>query len=83
MENAQSPRNHARKMISSNEGDLIPSGSTVPGGHYVKTYTFTMGNFKTADLTIVAFVDKVGSTAILHEILNAQQATFGTIKNWD
>lgn len=76
--------NHVlRKMISSNGGDLIPSGSIVPGGHYVKTYTFTMGNYKTADLSIVAFIDKDGSTATSHEVMNAQKATFGNVKNWD
>ncbi len=72
-----------RKMISNNAGDLIPAASTVPGGHYVKTYTFNIGSLKTDNLTIVAFIDKSGNTSTTHEVLNAQQAIFGSVKNWD
>lgn len=72
-----------RKIITANLGDAIPTAVTTSGGEYVKTFTVNIGAYKAADLSVVAFINQVGSSSTTHEVLNAQMVKLGNTQNWD
>jgi hypothetical protein len=72
-----------RKVLTADTGDAIPEAVSTQGGEYVKTFTVNVSAYKTADLSVIAFINKKGSTSTGHEILNAQSVKLGSNKNWD
>lgn len=72
-----------RKVLSSNMGDAIPDAVSTQGGEYVKIYTVNISAYKAADLSVVAFINKTGTTSATHEILNAQRVKMGSNQDWD
>jgi hypothetical protein len=72
-----------RKIISANMGDAIPDAVPASGGEYVKTFTVNISGYKASDLHAVSFINKVGTSASTHEILNAQKVKLGSTQNWD
>ncbi|MEP7265863.1 MAG: Omp28-related outer membrane protein [Bacteroidota bacterium] len=72
-----------RKLITATLGDLIPSAVTSASGEYVKTFTVNISAYKAADLSVVAFINKEGTTSTTHEVLNAQIVKLGNTQNWD
>ena len=72
-----------RKVVSASMGDAIPADKIVKGGEYIKTYTTSISGFKLADLQIVAFINKTGTSAIDQPIINVQKVTVGNTKDWD
>jgi len=72
-----------RKMLSVNLGDAISEAVYVQGGEYVKIYTVNISAYKVADLSVVAFINKTGTTASAHEIMNAQKVKLGSNQDWD
>jgi hypothetical protein len=72
-----------RKMLSATLGDAIPDAVPTTGGEYVKTFTVDISAYKAADLSVVAFINKVGTSSSTHEILNAQKVKLGSTQNWD
>ncbi len=76
--------NHVlRKVLSAGMGDGIPVEKLVPGGEYIRTYTADITGKIAGNMEIVAFINKTGSTATTHEIMNVQTAPVNTLKNWD
>jgi hypothetical protein len=72
-----------RKVLTANLGDRIDPAYTVATGDYIKTFTTGINSFNQSDLYVVAFLDKAGTSATTHEIMNVQQAKIGELKNWD
>ncbi len=72
-----------RKVLSSNLGDGINASNITAGGKDVKTYTTSIAGYKSNDLYVIAFVNKVGATSTTHEIMNVQQVKLGSTKDWD
>ncbi|HNQ12305.1 MAG TPA: Omp28-related outer membrane protein [Bacteroidia bacterium] len=73
--------NHTvRKVLTANLGDAIPTSDIGPGVKHIKSVNILIPtNYKKENLRIVAFVTD-GSTK---EVLNAQEANAGAVKNWD
>jgi len=72
-----------RKVLTANTGDAIEASKMVAGGDYIKTFSTNISAYDQSELYVVAFVNKIGTSAITHEIMNVQQAKMGTEKNWD
>ncbi len=72
-----------RKVLTSNLGDVIPVDKLVAGGEFVKTYSIDISVYNQSRLYVVGFVNKTGTTPTTHEIMNAQQAKIGVLKDWD
>lgn len=72
-----------RKVLTADLGDAIPVASIVAGGDYKKIFTTSVSAYDQNELWVVAFINKKGTSATTHEILNAQQAKIGSLKNWD
>ncbi len=73
-----------RKVLSSETfGDEIPADKRVKGGTFEKTFALGTNNWNSANVSIVALVNEVGSSSINHEVLNAQKVKLGSAQNWD
>ncbi|HEX5001494.1 MAG TPA: Omp28-related outer membrane protein [Bacteroidia bacterium] len=72
-----------RKNITPVLGDQIPTVFLIEGGLFKKVYTVDISGFNKDKLNVVAFINKVGTTATTHEVMNVQTAPIGTLKNWD
>lgn len=72
-----------KKVITANLGDAIDPSKLVADGLLKKTYSADITGMNSANLYVVAFVNKIGTSATTHEIVNVQQAKIGTLKNWD
>jgi Outer membrane protein Omp28 len=72
-----------RKIMTSDLGDAIPASKLVPGGEHIAKYGTTITGYTKANLKITAFVNKVGTDALTHQIMNVQQAGISVIKDWD
>jgi hypothetical protein len=63
---------------------IISTGNSIDGGSTVtRNFTANLSGLKTANLQVLAFIHKSGSTAASQEVLNVQRARLGTFKNWD
>lgn len=72
-----------KKVLTANMGDAIDATKIVAGGEYVKAFSANITGYNQNELYVVAFVNKVGSSATTHQIMNVQQAKIGTLKDWD
>ena len=72
-----------RKTIPSDLGEAVDAVSLVAGGSFVKTNKVAVGTMKKANLSIISFVYKVGTSAATYEIMNVQKVKVGSLKNWD
>ncbi len=73
-----------RKVLSASKiGDPIASSYLIPGGFFTKTYTVNITGYNKRQLSVIAFVNKVGTTASTHQIMNVQGTKIGTSKNFD
>lgn len=73
----------ARKAMPSDLGEAVDAATIITGGSFVKTYKYAVGTMKKANLSIVAFVYKVGTSATTYEVMNVQKIKVGSTKNWD
>jgi len=72
-----------RKVISANLGDALSATNMHSGGEEVKNYSISISGFKEDDLYVIAFINKVGTSATTHEIMNVQRVKLGATKDWD
>ena len=72
-----------RKVLTSNMGDPIDASYIVVDGLLKKNYTVSVAGMNASNIEIIAFVNKLGTSSTTHEVMNAQRATLGTLKNWD
>ena len=72
-----------RKVLTADLGDAIPSSKMIPGGEHVVKLGTPIGTFNDDNLSIIAFINKVGGAPTEHEILNVQKAKLQEVKNWD
>lgn len=75
--------NVLRKVVSADLGDPIPSSKLVAGGEFVVKYGTKYTGFNKNNLSVLAFVNFVGTSSTTHVIVNAQEAKVYEIKNWD
>jgi hypothetical protein len=76
--------NTVRKFLSATAmGDAIDVSKIVTGGVFKKTFTVDISSYNSANLYVVAFVNKVGTSATTHEVMNVQKAKINSLKNWD
>ena len=72
-----------RKVLSAPLGDAISSSAIVAGGKESKTYTTTLTGYTSANLYVVAFITKTGTTATGYEIMNVHRVKLGSTQSWD
>ncbi len=72
-----------RKVVTPNNGIAIPASKIIAGGVFAKSFNIDISGYDARQLYIVAFVNKLGSTALTHEIMNVQRVKAGQNKNWD
>ena len=76
--------NHVlRKVLSTPLGDPIMGSNLTTNGKQIFIYTTSISGFKTNDLYVVSFINKVGSTTSVHEIMNVQKVKVGNTRSWD
>ena len=68
-----------RAIVSANAGDAIDAGSMVSGGSFQRTYKVNISAYNTNNLHVVAFVTDASN----HQVINAQEAGVGSVKNFD
>ena len=49
----------------------------------IKNYSFKPTGMNQAQLRIVAFLQKTGTSSTSYEVLNVQESSVGSTKNWD
>ena len=65
------------------EGEVIPTASTVKGKDYIRNYIIDLRNKNTSNYSIIAFVDKYGTTATAHQIENSRMVQVGKVAAWN
>jgi len=77
-------RDVLRKVLTAGKGNSITNGGAVTKGVVIKNnFTTSIANYNASRLTIIAFINKVGSSATTQEILNVQKVKVGANQNWD
>lgn len=77
-------RDVLRKVLTSGKGKSITNGGALTKGSIIQNnFTTSISGYNSSRLTVIAFINKVGSTATTHEILNAQKVKLGKNQNWD
>ncbi len=73
-----------RKMLTADLGNMIDPSKLTPGGHEIQNFQVDIPyDWDLNRLYVVAYINRVGMNPITHEVLNAQTAKLGTLKNWD
>jgi len=72
-----------RKVVSAELGDAISNANIKAGGEEIKNYTFSTAGMNSANLYVVAFISKNGSTSTDKSVLNVQKVKIGNTQNWD
>jgi outer membrane protein Omp28 len=72
-----------KKVLTANMGDAIDAAKMTAGSEYVKNISASISGYNQGELYVVAFVNKIGTSATTHQIMNVQQAKIGTLKDWD
>ena len=72
-----------RSVLTPAIGTPIASAYIHSGGTFSKSFTIDVSSYDKPQLTVVAFINKAGSTSLLHEVMNAQRVKAGQTKNWD
>ncbi len=72
-----------RKVMTAELGDPIPAAKMIPGGEFIAKYGTTITGFDKTKLKFNAFINKVGTDPLTHQIMNVQQSPISVIKDWD
>lgn len=72
-----------KKLATPNSGEAIPSANTLKNSVYSKSYAVSLSGMNTGNVYVVAFINKTGTSATTHEILNVNQAKLGQSVNWN
>ena len=72
-----------RMTVPNDLGDVVSASSIIPGGLFTKSYTIAIGSMNKANLSIVSFVYKVGTSSLTYEVMNVQKVKVGSTQNWD
>lgn len=73
-----------RATLPSDLGEAVEASALVAGGSFVKTNKVKVGStMKKANLSVVSFIYKVGTSSSTYEIMNVQKVKVGSLKNWD
>jgi len=67
------------KAISASLGDPVNAAA----GESIKNYSIDITGKDVAKLSLVAFINKIGNDATSHEVMNVQQVSLNSTKNWD
>jgi hypothetical protein len=65
------------------EGETIPTASAKKGKDYIRSYILDFRNKIPTDYSIIAFVDKFGSTATSHRVENSRMVQVGKVSPWN
>ncbi len=72
-----------KKLATPNSGEAIPSANTLKNSIYSKSYSIPLSGMNPANVYIVAFINKTGTSSTTHEILNVNQVKLGQTVNWN
>jgi hypothetical protein len=72
-----------RQVLTQPLGELVPVTSLKKGGLASNTFNFSISGYNASRLYLIAFVNKVGTTGLQHEIMNVQRVKVGESKYWD
>jgi Outer membrane protein Omp28 len=72
-----------RNVLTPSMGEPISQRMVNKSSVFAKSFSINIAGYDPTQLHIVAFINKVGTTATTHEVMNVQKAKLGTNKNWD
>ncbi|MBK8876645.1 MAG: Omp28-related outer membrane protein [Bacteroidia bacterium] len=72
-----------KKVLTANMGDAIAASELIAGGLTKKNFTADITGMDAAELYLVAFVTKNGTSATTYEVLNVQRAKADVLQNWN
>ncbi len=76
--------NTLRAVLSSRSGDEINSMSILESGEDItSTYNIDISSYDKKNLSVVAFILRVGSDYKDHEVLNVQKCDINSLQDWD
>lgn len=77
-------RDVLRKVLTAGKGDNITNGGAVTKNRAIeRTFSTSIANYNSSRLSVVAFINKVGTTNVTQEVMNVQKAKLGSSQNWD
>ncbi len=72
-----------RKVLTPNLGEPITAAQIYGRGFVKKSFSVSLNGYDSNNLYVVAFINKVTSSNLTHEIMNVQQTKLGTNQNFD
>lgn len=73
-----------RKVLTSNRGNSVSINNQVlAGSRRTAAFTTSITGMNPANMFILAFIHKYGTTPTTQDVLNVQRARLGVLKNWD
>ena len=72
-----------RAVLSESLGDKISTSALISGGEHIETYTVDLSPYNDNNLSIIAFINYVGTTFKEHEIMNVQACKIDDLQDWD
>jgi hypothetical protein len=72
-----------KKLVTPNSGEAIPSAQTMKNSIYTKSYSVPLSGMNPDYVYVVAFINKAGTSASTHEILNVNQVKLGQTVGWN
>jgi len=72
-----------RKVLSSYLGNPVNYVQVSHGGCIKQSYNINISGYNSNHLYVVAFINKVAPSSMMHEIMNVQQTKLGTNKGFD
>ena len=65
------------------EGEVIPAANAMKGKEYIRSYIIDLRNKTVSNYTIIAFVDKYGTTGTSHQVENSRMVQVGKVAAWN
>ena len=76
--------NHTLRAVLSGElGDTLDESVLTSGGEHIVSYSTSISNYDKKKLSVVAFIQRIGTDFTQHEVLNVQQVGITGFQDWD
>ena len=75
--------NHTLRAVLTESNGVIISSEFISSGEFEETFEFDISSFEKNKLSVVAFVNLMGTDFIEHEILNTQKCSIEGLQDWD
>ncbi|CAN5510987.1 hypothetical protein BH11BAC2_BH11BAC2_18290 [soil metagenome] len=76
--------NHVlRKVLTADAGTVIPAANIIVGTDYKVAFNIPLTGMNKANVHVIAFITKYGTTALTHKVENVQEVKLDDDKDWD